>query len=147
MYTIRLPRICRDGTSIFLIHTCSLCPLDFVEQGCANDVTLYTWNHKICHGKGKGAIDGDYVEYRHPNATEMSLEWFKKKKILFIGDSHMEGLVSLFAEHVCRCVLERYELRPSVPKSLQYNALLLVITFITYRLCLQIQSPGVQEEN
>ena len=72
---------------------------DFTEQGCADDIDLYAWNHKICHQSRQ--TDGDYVEFRHPNATEMNIEWFQNKKILFIGDSHMEGLVTLFAERMC----------------------------------------------
>ena len=67
--------------------------LEISRRMNAYDIDLYSWNHRICQpGIGLNSGDGDIVEYGHPNITEISLEWFTNRKILFIGDSHMEGL-------------------------------------------------------
>ena len=73
---------------------------------CASDVQFYDWNREICTEDGnpsESSLDdsvskviSSQMMVNHPTSTT-----FKKKSILFVGDSHMRGLADVFLYHVC----------------------------------------------
>ncbi len=76
----------------------------FLQDGCVTDVENFGWNRKICRHDYEHYRDalGEIVVYGHPNITaSRPYEYFKRRKILFIGDNHMKGLAQLFINHVC----------------------------------------------
>ena len=79
---------------------------DNQRMRCASDVQFYNWNREICMqdyipadsslGNSVSRKGSSPIVVNHPTSTT-----FKKKSILFIGDSHMRGLADVFLYHVC----------------------------------------------
>lgn len=73
---------------------------------CASDIQFYSWNREICvedHDPADSLL-GDSVSRRGPSpivVNHPTSSTFKKKSILFVGDSHMRGLADVFLYHVC----------------------------------------------
>ena len=66
----------------------------FEQDGCVTDVQNFAWNRKICHQGYDHFRDGmgEIVASGHPNITKSRpFEYFKRRRILFIGDDHMKG--------------------------------------------------------
>ena len=77
----------------------------FPTDGCVKDVQNYGWNRRICKSDYNHAIDGagEFVARGHPNiTTHRPYDYFKRRKMLFIGDRHMRDLASLFTGHICK---------------------------------------------
>ena len=77
----------------------------FTNIGCAYDISNFGWNRKICKHSYQHFADGfgEGVSHIDPNIQyTRSYDYFKRRKILFLGDSHMLSLASIFVGHVCR---------------------------------------------
>ncbi len=81
----------------------------FATGGCSSDVEHYNWNRKICHMNFDPLKDilGDVVLTNTDSPNQANIHFseqespLKDKKILFVGDSHMRGLASMFLYHTC----------------------------------------------
>lgn len=77
----------------------------FKRDHCAYDMELYNWNQKICDPDYDPEIDlyGTSVSSKIGPVMINHLKWenIRKKKILFVGDSHTRGLSEIFLYHVC----------------------------------------------
>ena len=81
-----------------------------ISEKCASDIENFAWNRKICLKSYVHARDGagEIVSLRNVNVTntrpsqEKNQNWFLGRKILFVGDSHIQGLSDLFFNQVCQ---------------------------------------------
>ena len=81
-----------------------------MQEQCATDIENFAWNRKIClksylHSRdGSGEIvslKNDNVTHTRPSQSK-NKNWFLGRKILFVGDSHIQGLSDLFFNQVCQ---------------------------------------------
>jgi hypothetical protein len=82
------------------------------DNFCASDVQNFGWNRRICKTSFSYRADGlgEVVAHRHPNITfSRPYEYFKRRKLLFVGDHHVKGLAELFMEHTCRYDIRNIE--------------------------------------
>ena len=70
-------------------------------QHCANDIEYFNWSRKMCFTNTRGYDSksdtfGIPVNLRQTELPYISDDIFKGKSILFVGDSHMRGIVKSF---------------------------------------------------
>ena len=86
------------------IRTNIILEKEMKENRCAEDIHSFAWNRNIClmteNHRDKKLVP-EIIEFGHPSLTQVPKEWFKGKKILFIGDSHMVGLAEHFLSYIC----------------------------------------------
>ena len=89
--------------------------LNNIEDTCALDIDKFAWNREICNSLTYDhPIDkyGSLLSLAHDNINNLpeirasdnagDAKWFKGKKIIFIGDGHMNNLADIFVRHVCK---------------------------------------------
>jgi hypothetical protein len=79
---------------------------DFQAQSCAEEITSYRWNRKVCYRDYHLDRDfyGDVVDPSNSSLSDLRIadSNYIHRKILFVGDIHMRDLATLFRDKVCR---------------------------------------------
>jgi len=68
-------------------------------QHCANDIEYFNWSRKMCNTRdydSKRDAFGIPVNLRQTELPYISDDFFTGTSILFVGDSHMRGIVKSF---------------------------------------------------
>jgi len=73
---------------------------DVNTEHCANDIDKFLWNDKICKS-GYNPDKDSKGEKLYENVRRKDKSPFVGQRILFIGDSHMRGLVQMFIYSYC----------------------------------------------
>jgi len=95
-----------NATRNMKIHTNVIMDPKALKQGCASDVRNFRWNRKVCelgiNYNPELPGQAEAVAYNHPNISFSKNNWFRGKKIIFVGDSHTKKLADSFFTNVCK---------------------------------------------